>query len=124
LRRVSWSRLVAVLLLLWGMCDLTVPGFCQTDFTDLETVATQMQASSNVDALPQHAVTSTQQDQKHAPLPADSDSDDCWCCCSHIVTTPSMVSLVSLDIVLDHPVLAHEEGPTWRVSEFFQPPKI
>lgn len=126
LRRASWSRWVAMVLLLWGMLDLTVPGFCQTDFTDIQAIASQMHAASEASTPQPHGARVAQHKPQHSPTPAESnsDSDDCWCCCSHIVTPVAPVSLVTLERVLDHPAAASEEGPTWRSAEFFQPPKL
>lgn len=125
-RRASWLRFVALVLLLWGMCDLTVPGLCKTDFVDIQAVAAQVHSPSNPATTHRQAPSFTQQKRNHAPTPVvpSSDSDDCWCCCSHIVTQPSGISLSVLEHVTEYPQISRVEYPMWRASEFFQPPKI
>lgn len=125
LRRASWSRFVALLLLVWGLCDLTVPGLCKTDFADIQAVMAQMQSQSNPASTHRQAPSATQK-KNHAPAPAvpSSDSDDCWCCCSHIVTPPIGVSLLVARHVSEYAQVSRVENPMWRASEFFQPPKI
>lgn len=126
LRRVSWSRWVAVFLLLWGVCDLTVPGICKTDFTDLQAIAVQTQGSSHGNGSHPQVLQVMQQSQDPMSSPAvpNSDSDDCWCCCSHIVTPHSGIALIAFHNASDSPLPVREEAPTWRASELFQPPKI
>jgi hypothetical protein len=126
LRRASRSRFVALLLILWGMCDLTVPGLCKTDFVDIQAVPAQVLSPSNPATTHQQAPSVTQPKQDHAPTPAvpSSDTDDCWCCCSHIVTQPVGISLFTFWHVSEYAQTSRVESPMWRASEFFQPPKI
>ena len=127
LRRASRSRWVAMFLLLWGMCDLTVPGMCKTDFRDIQSVAAQqMHLLRTQAATHREALSVVQQKQSHLPIPPapSSDSDDCWCCCNHIVTQPSGVSLVVFERVSEYAQVSRVGKPMWRTSKFFQPPKI
>lgn len=119
-RSVIWTRrLAAVLLLLWAFCDLTVPGLCQSDATEFSAVSAQTHSQN---------VTPSVSAKEHSgsnPWTVNSatDSDDCWCCCSHIVPGTVSFSLVALHPVAGPLDLYRSETPQWRSLELFQPPK-
>lgn len=123
--RPSWSRFAALLLLLLGLCDLTVPGFCKTDFADGQAISVGTPTPSASPISGQVQMTASNQKDlppQGATLP-DTDTDDCWCCCSHINTTTPDVALVTLDHVSNDMQILRVQDPMWRVSELFQPPK-
>ena len=76
----SVRKVVAALILLWAMTDLTVPGVCQTDLPDLgSTHHISVSAQTSVSPL--------------APSRKTGEEDDCFCCCSHIVhSSPTTVT--------------------------------
>ncbi len=126
LRRASWSRFLALLLLFWGMCDLAVPGLCKSDFADSAAVAAKVKACDSLRISHPGALQVAQQSQDRTPSPAvpSSDSYDCWCCCSHIVPAPFASALVVPPHISDHPPLSLADNPRWRAVKLFQPPKI
>ena len=105
----AFSRLVAALLLVWTFADLSKPSLCSSD----EPNAIASQTATLIKAI-SHGRTPS------IPTPA---TDDCFCCCSHIVGTgrvllvapvvmpapvapASIVALVSAPLVLPyHPPL-------------------
>jgi hypothetical protein len=116
----SLRRFMAAILLLWGLCDMTVPGICKTDFSD---ISSAVQATSSV-GHGTFQISALHSNQKQAPAQPGGDSDDCWCCCSHIVPAVPQVSLVSFRRTVDEQPTLRTGVPRWRASEFFQPPKI
>lgn len=118
----TWSRRVAaVLLLVWAFCDLTIPGLCQSDNPTTSSAAI-LQSSPNRAA---HVSISEHRDDK-SPLtaPSSGDSDDCWCCCSHIVPSVLIVSLGPIFQVPNDLDSYSPDDPRWLASKLFQPPKI
>jgi hypothetical protein len=69
----SWTKRLAMLMLLGVALDLSVPGICRTDgivMPVLQTIASATPANSHQESNPQ-----------------ETFGDDCFCCCSHIVPT-------------------------------------
>jgi hypothetical protein len=116
--RLAWPRrIVAVLMLLWGFCDMTVPGVCQTDFHGTAT------SNSDTEITQRHQLVQVFPPM-HQPNPESSaaDPDDCWCCCSHIVPSPTFFPFIPFSFE-QSPTRLRVERAQWVALEFFQPPK-
>ena len=77
----AFSRLVAALLLVWTFADLSKPSLCSSDESGgvASLTATLIKSVSTAD---------------HGPVIPTPATDDCFCCCSHVVSTVR-VSLVA-----------------------------
>ena len=75
---------VALVILIWALFDLSVPGLCTTE----EEVLPGGAASGEY--VPASARDQTVRIQAADVVPIDQGSmeNDCWCCCSHIVPAP------------------------------------
>ena len=86
-------KTVAIVLLLWTVMDIAVPGLCASE--PVLTPDAQLVLTS--------APSSASHDSSNAQFMSD---DDCFCCCSHIVPSPHFLLAVApqavpADIKLD-----------------------
>jgi hypothetical protein len=99
-------RYVAVVLLVWAVLDICVPGFCRTDGVHFESSPVSIVANSS-----------------HPTVPAGAPcGDDCFCCCSHVMHSPCVVlPNNSSDIAF------HGQGlpgdPRLMPASLFRPPR-
>jgi hypothetical protein len=79
-----WRKLMAAVIVLWALMDMTVPGVCQSD--DLDSVPASAQAASTAvskDTSP--SIVSS--DPTNDDSSDQSGPEDCFCCCSHVAPT-------------------------------------
>ncbi len=73
---IAMRRLTTVILLSMALVDLTWPGFCQAEELDFPLIPSQRTEAFNVDG------------DQQSPAPIKGLEDSCFCCCSHVLTTP------------------------------------
>lgn len=101
-------KLVGVLLLLWTVLDLSVPGMCKTDVPDFSsTQTTSVSGTPSVD----------QQQQSQMSL-----EDDCFCCCAHVAPSRSVMLATPGSTVTDWPSYVIET-PREFASSLYHPPR-
>ena len=101
-------KFVALVVLVWALFDLTVPGVCQTDFPDFR-------SSQPISVSAQSSVSHQQQSQTAA-------EDDCFCCCSHVApTTPVTMTGLAIAVAEWPPFLV--EQPRASSSSLYHPPR-
>jgi len=77
----STQKSVVLMLLGMALVDLALPGFCQSEQVELPLTFTQ-----RTEAL--RPTESQAEENRPSSLPAEGPEDDCFCCCSHVQTTP------------------------------------
>ena len=103
----SWTKRIALLLLLWTVLDLTVPGMCGSDGVTLPACAdgsTLLQANHSKSA--------------HTQVP----EDDCFCCCSHVAPQRNFILFVSLPDAFGVCCLS-TSFPHEMATEVYRPPR-
>ena len=82
----KFYKTIAIVLLLWTVADITVPGLCASErvlIPDDPLVLTSARPFASHDA----------------PGPCFISDDDCFCCCSHIVPSPHFVLAIAPQVV-------------------------
>src|SRR5678815_1159224 len=108
-----WRSGVALVILVWALFDLTVPGLCTTEEEVLPTGVTSR------GYVPPSVTGQTPRVQSAAAVPTDQNSleNDCWCCCSHITPTPHFqMSVISS--------FTYEEAPVFDRPSLGWPPLL
>lgn len=112
-KRTPWRetvRVVAVIFLLLTCADLAFPQYCSEDNESVF----RAQAAS---ALSIHA-----QESADGPLHNQS-TQDCFCCCSHVVSSPFVsFAHVSVISVATEPVA--KDVPVTSVTDPYPPPRV
>ena len=104
-------RVAALALLLLAVADLSLPQLCAEDNESLF-------ATQSTPATVGHA------DRSGEPLPHQAPSEDCFCCCSHIVSEDAASPLYQLAIVSGSGRIAPPSVPTPPVQLLFHPPRL
>ena len=104
-------RVAAVVLLLLAFADLSMPQFCDED---------------NVPLFPAESVA---QALGHAQDPRDTESkrapaEDCFCCCSHIVSEELASPVGTLAFVSAPARIMPADVPLAPVGFLFRPPRL
>ena len=110
-RRTAWRniiRLVAGVFLLFAFADLAFPQICAEDAEPLFAVAAQ--------------ATGTEPPADSAPTPPPAE--DCFCCCSHIVSEAADSPLAALAAVSESTHGAAPRLPFAPVQLLFHPPRL
>jgi hypothetical protein len=98
-------------ILLWAVCDLTVPGLCSTEEENLPSVA--------VETIVVSATLQAADAQPHSQQAALEN--DCWCCCSHIApTAQSQITVLTRTTLAQTPI---SENPSqgWLALPYHPP---
>ena len=111
--RTLWRatvRVVAIMFLLLAIADLSFPQICAEDFEPL---------------FPQRATsTFAHADDSGAPLPHPTPTEDCFCCCSHIMSEDSGSPLSKLAVVSGSDPAVLPALPPNPVQLLFRPPRL
>jgi hypothetical protein len=107
LMRSVWRKQLALLLLLWMVVDLCVPGMCQAE--DLTF------SSPSRSTLIRSAGGGGAQNP-------DSPEDDCFCCCTHIVLT-APVELSAFALSTPEHGIVDLNPPRGFTSASYHPPR-
>lgn len=102
-------RTVAVLFLLLAAADLAFPQACREN----EMALSKVPSSLTLAAAPTGDETSDQ-----------SPREDCFCCCSHIVSVESQTLLSSLPDSSNSPANRIPASPVVPVHSLFRPPRL
>lgn len=116
--RMHWAlrKLVAVMVLVWALADLTVPGVCQTDFPVLNgPQPATLSAHGN-------ASRSAHLNFSHQPQSQNEREDDCFCCCSHIVHS-CVATFSDRATVVEHLPAFVTEQPHEFSTSLYHPPR-
>lgn len=112
-KRTLWRetvRVVAIMFLLLAIADLSFPQICSEDFEPL---------------FPQRATsTFAHADDSGVPLPHPTPTEDCFCCCSHIMSEDSGSPLSKLAIVSGSDPVVLSALPPDPVQLLFRPPRL
>lgn len=113
-KRTHWRatvRVVAVLFLLFACADLAFPEICSED---------------NARLLPQQTATTSfpHGDDSGEPQPHRSSTEDCFCCCSHIVSSSFESSLGALAILSSSDPGVAPSIPLAPLQLLFHPPRL
>lgn len=103
-------RVAALALLLLAVGDLAFPQICGEDNGPLFP-AQQVAASGHAD-------------ESGAPLPHQAPAEDCFCCCSHIMSEDSASPLDQLALVTRSERIAVPAVPLAPVQVLFHPPRL
>lgn len=104
-------RAVAVFFLLFACADLAFPEICSED---------------NARLLPQQSATTpfSHGDDSGEPQEHRSSTEDCFCCCSHIVSSSFDPSLGAPAIVSSSDPVAAPGIPLAPLQLLFHPPRL
>lgn len=112
-KRTPWRetvRVIAVMFLLLAFADLAFPQICGED---------------NEPLFPQRsAVTFAHADESGEPLPHPMPTEDCFCCCSHIVSEEAGSPLGELAIVSGSDRIVPPRIPLAPLTFLFHPPRL
>ena len=113
-KRTLWRetvRVLAVMFLLLACVDLTFPQICGED---------------NEPLFPQRNAASTfgHADESGDPLPHPAPTEDCFCCCSHIVSEEGNGPLDELAQVSGSASVLPPAIPLAPVELLFHPPRL
>jgi len=105
-------RIVAVMFLLLAGADLAFPEICSEGHEPL------------LEGQTASTVRLTLGDDSGEPRPQRVPKEDCFCCCSHIVSSPFASSLDALAVVSSaDPVLSPDVRPA-SIRHLFRPPRV
>ncbi len=102
-------RSVAVLFLLLAVTDLAFPELCRENKTLLP------ESSSET------AVVAAQSDSDPS---SPASREDCFCCCSHLVSAESRILLSHLPETSSALVRRPPASPPVQAQSFFRPPRV
>ena len=112
-KRTFWRatiHVVALVFLLLAIADLSFPQICAEDFEPL---------------FPQRAAsTFAHADDSGEPLPHPTPTEDCFCCCSHIMSEESGSPLSKLAVVSGSDPAVLPALPLDPVQLLFHPPRL
>ena len=113
-----WRSGVALVILVWALFDLSVPGLCTTEEELLPGGATVQQ---------EYVLASTVQTpriQSAAAVPIDQNplENDCWCCCSHVVPPPHFEMSVISSFTYDEALVFERPSLGWPPL-LYHPPR-
>lgn len=114
-KRRPWRetvRVLAAMFLLLACADLAFPQLCGEDNEPLFRIQSA--------AL----FTLMQADASGEPQPHRAPAEDCFCCCSHILSAESTSALTELAIVSDSERMMQPAVPVAPLMLLFHPPRV
>lgn len=113
-KRTPWGeavRVLATMFLLLACADLAFPQFCGED---------------NEPLFPQHAASATfgHADESREPQRQSAPTEDCFCCCSHIVSEEPQSRLGALALVSGSEGVIRPSTPVAPTQIHFRPPRL
>ena len=114
-KRTPWRatvRMVAIAFLLFAGADLAFPQVCGEEAEAL--FPSQGKAST----------TFAHEDDSGEPAPHAASTEDCFCCCSHIVSDDGASPLGKLAILTAPDLVAPPSVPLAPQQRLFHPPRL
>jgi hypothetical protein len=119
------ARAIAILFLLYTGVDRAAPQLCREELRDSDSiVAVSVSESASEPARIIAAINPSGNSQKDQPLKSESDDDDCFCCCTHIVPGTIVVGMPVLDLISPDVTVAHLFIPYPPVRSEYHPPRF
>jgi hypothetical protein len=118
-------RCVAIFFLFYTGFDIASPQFCNDELTGLSAKSIATVAVAPFTETTRHIVTVSASDISRRDLPfnQESDDDDCFCCCTHVLPGMTFFNTSALDIKSLAVSLEQIFLPTPPLSSTFHPPR-
>ena len=113
-KRTPWRetvRVLAAMFLLLACADLMFPQLCGEDNEPLFPIQSPASSFAHTDASGE-------------PQPHRANTEDCFCCCSHILSAESTSPLTELAIVSDSERMTPPPVPVAPHTLLFHPPRL